>query len=1537
MKRQRLQPEDYNFGWICALPVELEAATKMLDEAHNDIPQDANHSNLYTLGRISGHNIVIVCLPAGQIGTNSAAIVASHMMSKFPSIHYILMVGIGGGVPSVEADIRLGHVVVSQPHLGRSGVVQYDLGKSTPSGFVRTGFLNAPPAILLSALSTLQADSSACQRRLSQKLSEFSHGCQNIGLDLLFESTYQHIEGSTCDKCSNSRLVSRAPRAHQGPVVHHGTIASGNQVIRDGTTRDKLSSELGGVLCFEMEAAGLMNNVPCLVILGICDYADSHKNKKWHSHAAATAAVYARELLSIIPTFSEPSFKGRQAPALLKLLPTAAEAAFNSYSKQHDLLCLPNTRVDVLNEIYAWTEGEGHQCVFWLNGMAGTGKSTIARTVARRFSELGRLAGSFFFSRGGKDVHDARLLFTTIARHLADLSPILGRYISEAIAAREEIASQTFGDQWTQLIVGPLSKLSGRMVQQSLIIVLDALDECEGNDDIRLLIRLLSETNSTSAVRLRVLVTSRPESAIRHGFRSMPESLHHDLILDAISQEVVDHDIAAFLEVKFNEMRESFAYLPIDWPGTETIDSLVRNAGGLFIYAATVCRFILTNKKWSPQRLLNLFTAQHTPSLSKGNSRKLPSLSPTAELDMMYLQILKHSMQGIEDYDDRAELADEFKQVVGAIAILPEPLSPTALGRLLDVDQETIHILIEGLRSVVSVPDDPILPLRLLHSSFRDFLIDENRCNDPLFCLDEKEAHRTLTESCLQRLESPTGLKKDICSLKQHDSLAADLDKSTVLQSLPSHIQYACLYWAHHLKNIGQDLSEGGHPHLFLQHHFLHWLEALSVIGKLVNGVHAIDLLESMVDDGSSPHLYSFIRDARRFLLYNRSTIEKAPLQAYCSALIFAPQKSLVRKHFVSEIPRWIRRMPEVEQEWSSLLQTLEGHSGRIRTIVFSSDGQLLASAGYDRKVVIWDTKTGAFCSRLEGHSDCILTAVFSPDGKSLATGSADRTSRIWDVGTRKPLVVLNGHTASIYSVDFSPSGLLLASASGDTTIRLWGTKTWQIRAILSGHEESVRTLKFSPNGELIASAAKDGVIRIWDPQNGQCVHSFRAQLEITPSLAFSLDSQVLFSAYPYEIMQWEVKRWTCLRSVETSGKHLGFTLDGRYAASYTESSKICIHDVLTGIRCGAYEIHRADISIIAFSPVQKLLASASYGASIELWDTTVEGCLETHRSHSARVEAVSFSPNGKKFASVSFDATAKIWDMSTGECQRTLAGHSSVGGLVFFSPDGHLFVTDLRDNVKIWNPENRECHATVKPNFSATVIVCSTDGLLLACSSKSQNVNIWDLGSSTLLSTLEGHLDIVYSLAFSPDGHTLASGSYNKTIIWDAHLGTSRIILAGRGGYVYCLAFSTDSKFLASSSEYGVTLWNIHTSEQILTLEVRNIDQISFFRGGLYILKEDKILALKYACHLPVEKEEEEEEEEEEEHDDDEDSLQSRATNRWKNAKLFTVLEFPSEYRGRYAVNGNVIGMGLESGRVTFMEVDLDNVPLGAATLGID
>ena len=309
MNRYHPQVQDFTIGWISALPLELEAATAILDEEY----ESGYDTVQYVLGRIGRHNVVLACLPKGQIGTNAAAVVATRMQSAFPAVRFGLMVGIGGGVPSSVNDVRLGDVVIGTPQGNLGGVVQYDFGKTGRGGSqARTGFLNAPSPSLLTAVSLLEADPDVGNRvealLQSSNIDQKFKYC-NTGPDNLYDALYDHVEGATCESCSKDMIVARAPRANDKVVAHYGTIASGNQVMKDGITRDKLSADLGGILCFEMEAAGLMNSLPCLVIRGICDYADSHKNKKWQPFAAMAAAAYAKEILALSSATHDQSFQ----------------------------------------------------------------------------------------------------------------------------------------------------------------------------------------------------------------------------------------------------------------------------------------------------------------------------------------------------------------------------------------------------------------------------------------------------------------------------------------------------------------------------------------------------------------------------------------------------------------------------------------------------------------------------------------------------------------------------------------------------------------------------------------------------------------------------------------------------------------------------------------------------------------------------------------------------------------------------------------------------------------------------------------------------------------------------------------------------------------------------------------------------------------------------------------------------------------------------------------------------------------------------
>lgn len=371
---------DYSIAWICALPLEMAAAKAMLDETHPSLPQSSNDHNVYTLGSISGHALVISCLPYGVYGTTSAATVLAEMRATFTCLQFALMVGIGGGVPSRHADVRLGDVVVSKPTAAFGGVVQYDYGKATNNArFERAGTLNKPPVILLNAMAQIESDHLLEGETITNIVADVLEGKEEMRKkfsrpkhDWLFQPTYPHemYDGTNteCLECNRNQLVKRAPRPNNDVRTHYGLIASGNGVMKDAQRRDLIAQELD-ILCFEMEAAGLMDQVPCLVIRGVCDYCDSHKHKKWQGYASLTAAAYAKHLLSVVPTSSHPAHVESENQSWM--VPFQRNPKFTG-------------RDDIIKKLEDLISKKDGPKKFSLVGLGGMGKTQVALELAYR-------------------------------------------------------------------------------------------------------------------------------------------------------------------------------------------------------------------------------------------------------------------------------------------------------------------------------------------------------------------------------------------------------------------------------------------------------------------------------------------------------------------------------------------------------------------------------------------------------------------------------------------------------------------------------------------------------------------------------------------------------------------------------------------------------------------------------------------------------------------------------------------------------------------------------------------------------------------------------------------------------------------------------------------------------------------------------------------------------------------------------------------------------------------------------------------------
>ncbi|KAF4417131.1 Vegetative incompatibility protein HET-E-1 [Colletotrichum fructicola] len=906
--------DEYTVGWVCALPLEMAAAKGMLDQIHPDLPEQdpADHNN-YILGHIQGHNVVIACLPAGIYGTTTAATVAKDLLRTFKSIRFGLLVGIGGGAPSRANDIRLGDVVVSQPTGTTGGAIQYDRGKTVQDGeFQRTGSLNSPPQVLLTGLGRLQAEHMTEDSKIPQYLSElvqkspktmkkkFSY--QGSSNDCLYQAEYEHIgQDSTCDQCERTHIIQRDARDDTEPVIHYGTIASGNQVIKHGKTRDQMAKELGA-LCFEMEAAGLQD-FPCLIIRGICDYSDSHKNKKWQEYAAATAAAFAKELLLVIrpdkvldekpirelvsvakehlevaADHREISFQQltehRRTNQMLQDRPVDLaiihEARYDSLNVKDSPRCEIGTRLRIRETIYHWAEDDSGEPLFWLAGPAGTGKSTIARTIADTLDREDRLVSGYFFKRGEQGRNNTTRLFPTLAAQLCEAIPAFKDCLQKSLNSldRDAVEKKGLEAQFNQLLWRPLVDLSFDTSRLTKVIIIDALDECERPDHLRQVLALLSKLGAVNTVSLRVLVTSRSTSAVMAAFDGVR---YRNSDLETEHRDETRNDVATFLKRRFASIKNRWE-IKETWPDQRQLDRLIylsTTPTPLFIYAATLCRFIDDpDEQEDPVDQLDLW-------LNQSNSN-------TPQLDQIYLPILHYVLFGSYNTQEKPKplaenLRMELFDVLGAVVLVATPLSKKTIAALLGIPNRRVALRLRHLHAVLSVPHDADTPVQLLHKSFSDFLLSPKGQSHYDYGVDAAQTHAMLAAKCIQRMKD--GLRRNICNVEKPDIRRDEIDKEVMDTYATADLRYACLHWVYHLQqsrgSLGDDVCE------FLNKHFLHWLGVLALLGKVSHGAAAIKQLINMCQEypNAPIELREFIKDVSKVIASFGSIIEQVPLQ----------------------------------------------------------------------------------------------------------------------------------------------------------------------------------------------------------------------------------------------------------------------------------------------------------------------------------------------------------------------------------------------------------------------------------------------------------------------------------------------------------------------------------------------------------------------------------------------------------------------------------------------------------------------------------
>ncbi|CAG8882582.1 unnamed protein product [Penicillium egyptiacum] len=581
--------KEYVVGWVCALPKEQTAATAMLDRRHVGLPKPRNDPNTYTLGSVGNHNVVIACLPKGQIGNNSATNVAAWMVSTFPSIKFGLMVGIGGGIPP---KVRLGDVVVSTPLGQFPGVVQWDFGKAKEGGsFERTGSLNNPPTSLLTALTALETEHDLVGSKIPEYLEELRERWPRLVpkylpsdlQDILFKADYGHAsrraldlddtcnvddvdedEEESCRFCDKTQVVRRKPRDMS---VHFGLIASGNQVIKDAAFRNKLNEDLGGhLLCIEMEAAGLMNNFPCIIIRGICDYADSHKNKDWQEYAAAVAAAFAKEFLAFLqPTDIEGERPVKEI--LGQVLNAVSQSGANikkisSHLEQKEELEILNwitpinygpQQSDFLGRRQRGTGQwllESTQFEIWkaiknqtmfCPGIPGAGKTIISSIVVDHLDQefqADPAIGIAYVYCNFKRQDDQKIndLLEGLLKQLAGRCQPLPNSVKELYKYHKARGTRPSAEEISNVLLIVAATFS------KLFIIVDALDECQASDRLHFVSELFNLQTRHSA---NIFATSRFISEIMDQFK------------DVLSLEIraTDEDVGMYLESHMGQLR----------------------------------------------------------------------------------------------------------------------------------------------------------------------------------------------------------------------------------------------------------------------------------------------------------------------------------------------------------------------------------------------------------------------------------------------------------------------------------------------------------------------------------------------------------------------------------------------------------------------------------------------------------------------------------------------------------------------------------------------------------------------------------------------------------------------------------------------------------------------------------------------------------------------------------------------------------------------------------------------------------------------
>ncbi|KAJ5525836.1 WD domain-containing protein [Penicillium frequentans] len=1042
--------------------------------------------------------------------------------------------------------------------------------------------------------------------------------------------------------------------------------------------------------------------------------------------------------------------------------------------------CLKDTQITPLKAIQEWCEGDDDRMFFWLDGMAGTGKSTISRTVAwalnarkwRDGTEVSAntcLAGTFFFEKNNTERNKTIQLFPTLARCLVDSVPSLGPYILDTIQKYPGLEEKSPNEQWERLISEPLMILSrSDLSPQRLVIVIDSLDECDDSIlSIESIFTLFSRLSSLPLLKLRILISSRPERHINRAFRNIVEIYQHH-VLEKIPP--CEDDIKLYLELELSQLAQKFQ-LDNGWPGRDNILQLCAKTDGLFVYASTSCRF-LDDEDWYEERLKIIL------------SDDVDVDSPQKHLDGLYATILISCIK--KDGKERSEREKTdflffFKRIVGSVVALFKPLPVRSLGDLLYSSYADCRVhfrkVLEPLRSVIDSSDDSC-PARLLHLSFRDFLLNETRCKIVAqFYVNLQDRHVDLFKQCCDVMENH--LRQDICQLYWPGTRVSDIPAGKVEAKLPPHLQYACRYWLDHLEQLSDEqrthsgLVDEGYIHHFIQENLLFWLEALALMEDFAISVLILKRLDNLVNAKANPNLSEWVYDATRFVLSNRRIIEEAPLQIYSSALVFAPKKSLVRQKHSSCIPRWIKTLPDVPEYWDPVLLSFEGH--KHGNVAFSPKGDLIACHSRGGPILVWDTMTGVERYRFNDETDEISAngPVFSPDSTMLAStySSSILALRILLTGETHLLEVDDNLKMS--RISFSPDSKLLVCATL-STVYSWNTKSMDKFGEITVISTCINMVVITPQVVMILVRSESGAaVKRLNMESGhtELQINLGSQLDFVPSLKtqFSPDGTVFAALIDTKIIIWDLETRAIRHQIpidrpfKASSLFLSPCADT--VAFRKKASTIVLIDIATGTQVNELLLVSGHI---AFSPDGKYLLSAF--RNTELLDLRIRDQQGDERlwKKGGQSSDVHLLPNPDKalvifHQSLNEEKQYRVVDTATSDNHRD---YISVIGCSFSesSQVAALLFSDKR-TVRVWGKEKSSPIAQLEASRDVEEIALSKNGQYLFILEES-NVQMFDI--YTGVEVISSEAGDVSHFVFFPRNEVAARRQPHNALSWD-------------------------------------------------------------------------------------------------------------------------------------------------------------------------